>query len=167
MQAATGGDFCVSSVPHQGLHKLVFYKNSWKAWRKLMLPGRRVPLWQMSDLASLRDEPITDLERCCHFWLHLLPAKNNHVVLREVPNVWKYGPLPRCSQTLMFSSPLEATAAVQTHHPFKAYLVQSKKKSSPSACESEPLHVLWDSYPSVCCFLTQTGPEDTLPKAVF
>lgn len=133
---------------------------------RVLFPGQGAALTDVR-LSITRDEPIMDLERCCLFWLHLLPAKNNHMVLREVPNVWKYGPLPHGSQTLMSSSPVEAVAAVQTHHPFKAYLVLSEKYP-PSIWESGLLCVLWKSYPSVLpvSFLT-TGPKDRLPNVFY
>lgn len=84
-------------------------------------------------------------------------------MLREVPNVWKDGPLPRGSQTLMSLSPVEAVAAVQTYRTFKAYLVLREKYSlidtrvRTSACPVEVLPV---------SFLT-TGPKDRLPNVFY
>lgn len=83
------------------------------------------------------------------------------MVLREVPNVWKYGPLPCCTQTLMSLSPAEATAAVQTHHPFKAYLVLSKK-NAPRHYVNQNLCVYYGP-PTILIpvSLLNTGPRDT------
>lgn len=127
----------------------------------------RVLLWQMPGLASLELSPLQTWRAAvisdCIF---SQPKKESHG-LREVPNVWKYGPLPRCTQALMSLAPVEAKAAVQTHHPFKAYLVPSKKmlpidkRIGSSACSVEPL----PSVPPVS-FL-HTGPKDTLPNATF
>lgn len=88
------------------------------------------------------------------------------MVLREVPNVWKDGPLPRGSQTLMSLSPVEAVAAVQTYRTFKAYLVLSEKYSlidtrvRTSACPVEVLPV------RTPCFLPYNWPRGQATKYI-
>lgn len=132
---------------------------------RVLFPGQGATLTDVR-LSIARDEPIMDLERCGLFWLHLLPAKNNHMVLREVPNVWKDGPLPRGSQTLMSLSPVEAVAAVQTYRTFKAYLVLSEKYSlidtrvRTSACPVEVLPV------RTPCFLPYNWPRGQATKYI-
>lgn len=100
------------------------------------------------------------------------------MVLREAPNVWKYGPLPRCTQTLMSLAPVEAKAAGQTHHPLKAYLVPSKKmlpidkRIRSSVCTTELLPSVsrflpphWPQRHITKCYILLTPSRNTLPPS--
>lgn len=97
-------------------------------------PGRRVTLTDVG-LSITRDEPIMDLESHIISKCRLAQPKK-HAVLRDVPNVWKYGQLPCCSQALMSQSPAEAKAVVQTYCSFRAHLVLNKNSLHSYKCES-------------------------------
>ena len=125
-------------------------------------------LWQMSDLASLEMSPLWTWEAAvvskCSF-----SQPKTHMVLRDVPNVWKYGQLPCCSRELMSWSPAEAKAVVQIHSPFRAHLVLNKNSHDSYTFESQSLLMLLNFHPSVLSLLPPsklTGPPKHFIKQV-
>lgn len=59
-----------------------------------------VLLWQMSDSASREMSPLWTWKAAVISKCSVSPPKK-HTVLRDMPNAWKYGHLPCCSQALM------------------------------------------------------------------